>query len=156
MRKWILVAIVTFQFACESKKEWTFKEKIPLDGISPLGIVQDNETLIISDPDNNRIIITDLKGKPIEEWNNIQRPMHIDLNGGKIFSTEFINDRVVTIQNGKIEPFNLDIEFDAPAAIDVDGERMAIADFYNHLVHVITNGQVLQIGGEGHDDGKLY
>ncbi len=155
IKHWYLVAFALL-LSCDSKKEWVFKENIPLEGISPLGIIQDNGTLIISDPDNNRIVRTDFKGSIIEEWRDIQRPMHIDLSDNKIFSTEFINDRVIQLENGQLSEIKLNISFDAPAGVDVDGNKMAIADFYSHYVHLINGEQVIQIGGEGHEDGKLY
>ena len=142
--------------ACESKKEWVFDENIPLEGISPLGIIPDKETLIISDPDNNRIVRTDLNGIVIEEWAAIQRPMHIDLDDEKIYSTKFTDDRIITVIDGQIESLNLAIEFDAPAGVDVENGKIAIADFYNHKVYLIVDQQVTEIGGEGHEDGQLY
>jgi len=33
---------------------------------------------------------------------------------------------------------------------------MAIADFYSHKVFLIVDSQVIEIGGEGHEDAKLY
>ena len=141
---------------CKTEKEWSFEENIILSGVFPIGMVLVDNEFIVSDPDNNRLVRVDDRGNVLKEWSGFQRPMHITAINSTIYVPEFISDSLKVLEEDMIKSFDIDASFDAPAAIDIDGSTLAVADFYNHRVLSSQEGQISSIGGEGHEDGKLY
>lgn len=135
---------------------WKFNKEIQLDDISPIGIVAESDFLWLSDVDNNRIIKIDYEGKIIEKYDGFQRPMHIDIQGSKIYIPEYISDTVKILEDGNISAYQLKDNPDAVGGVSVDGNTVAIADFYNHRIILQQNDNVTIIGKEGHNDGELY
>ena len=143
--------------SCQSEKNWGFSHKITLpENTRPLGIGQTGDNLLISDPDNDKILRIDHDGNVTEEIGEVYRPMHIDHSDNKLFIPNFYNDAISVYQNGSVTPFPVDAVFDAPASVTVLKEVMAFADFYNHRVLLLKNGEVSQISQEGRTDGLLY
>jgi len=135
---------------------WKFSKEIKLDGISPIGIVVEGDFLWLSDVDNNRIVKIDNEGKIIEKYDGFQRPMHIAIQGSKIYIPEYISDTVKILEDGNISAYQLKDKPDAVGSVSVDGNTVAIADFYNHRIILQQNDKVTIIGKEGHNDGELY
>jgi DNA-binding beta-propeller fold protein YncE len=151
-----LLLIAIFLAGCKSEPDWSFSREIALPDIQPIGIVAEGETLWLSDAKNNRVVKIDLKGNILEEYSDIQRPMHISQNELTIYVPEYTIDSVKTIKNQQVSTFLLLEKPDAPAGIAVENNKAAIADFYNHRIIFQQNGQATSIGKEGHNQGDLY
>jgi len=150
-------------FGCsENKKKkqeatrWKFSKEIPLENISPIGIVAEGNFLWLSDVDKNRIVKIDLDGKIIEFFDGFQRPMHIAIQEDKIYVPEYISDTVKIIEKGIVSTLELKENADAIAGIAVDVNTFAVADFYNHRIILEQEDKVTILGKEGHNDGELY
>lgn len=135
---------------------WKFSQEVPLENISPIGIVAQGDFLWLSDVDNNRIVKVNLDGKIIASFDGFQRPMHIDIQDSKIYIPEYTSDTVKILENGKKTILPLTIKPDAMGGVSVDGNIITIADFYNHRIILQQDDEVTIIGEEGHNDGELY
>ncbi len=151
---WYL-ALILFA-GCHADNEWSFEKNIELGGVSPLGITLADYGLVVSDPDNNRILKIDLSGNILEIWSGFQRPMHITAKNSTVYVPEFLNDSIKMLGANAIKSLVLETTFDAPAAIDIEDNILAVADFYNHRIVLSMEGQITSIGSKGHEDGKLY
>jgi len=140
----------------EQVTEWRFSKEIKLDNISPIGIVAEGDLLWLSDVDNNRIVKINDKGKIVQEQVGFQRPMHIAINGSKIYIPEYISDTVKILEDGNVSGYLLIEKPDGIGGIAVDGNIVTIADFYNHRIILQQGDKVAIIGKEGHNDGELY
>jgi DNA-binding beta-propeller fold protein YncE len=140
----------------EPVTEWKFVKEIPLENISPIGIVAQGNFLWLSDVDNNRIVKIDHDGKIIESFDGFQRPMHLAIQLDKIYVPEYSSDTVKIIENGNVSTLVLKENTDAIGGISVDGNTIAIADFYNNRIILQQNDKTTIIGKEGHNDGELY
>jgi len=142
--------------SCNSSTEWTFNGEIPLDDITPIGIIYENESLWLSDVKNNRVVNINLKGEILKEYKGFQRPMNISKSGSRIYVPEYLTDAIKVIDKDKIAILGFSETLDAPGGVDVEGNLIAVADFFNHRV-ILQDGQnITIIGEEGHEDGKLY
>lgn len=157
-----LLGFITILGCSENKKEnreqalWKFNKEIPIDSISPIGIVAQGDFLWLSDVDNNRVVKIDLDGKILEEYSGFQRPMHIAIQDSKIYIPEYTSDTLSILENGTITTYPLKEIPDAIAGVAVEGSKVAIADFYNHRVILQQGESITIIGKEGHNDGELY
>ncbi|MCZ6898963.1 MAG: NHL repeat-containing protein [Bacteroidetes bacterium] len=144
--------------SCNSSTEWTFDREIPLDDITPIGIIYENETLWLSDVKNNRVVNINLRGEILKEHKGFQRPMNISKTGSKIYVPEYATDtiKVIDIDKDKIAILGFSETLDAPGGVDVEGNLIAVADFFNHRVILQEGPNTTIIGEEGHEDGKLY
>ena len=132
-----------------NKTEWKSSGSIILKGIAPIGISIVNNEIWISDGDNNRIVVTDFKGAITRQYEDIERPMHIEEYEGKIYVPSYMSDHIVEISNGQIDTISFDEELEAPAAISLSENQIVIADFYNNRVVVEKNGITHAIGKKG-------
>jgi len=149
--------VLLFLFGCESEpKKWVYSSSIDLDGITPIGILADDDNFWLSDVSNDRLVKIDKSGKILEEISNLIRPMHIDQEGDKIFIPQFGADNVVQWDRNIITPVNISDSLDAPGGVGVGFGLIAVADFFNHRVLVSTADTSFVIGKEGHDNGSLY
>lgn len=135
---------------------WKFSKEIPLENVSPIGIVSQNNFLWLSDVDNNRVVKADLDGNILEAFNGFQRPMHMAIKEDKIYVPEYTSDSLKIIENGKVSTYELKEKSDAIGGVAVNGNSVFIADFYNHQIILQREGKVTIIGKEGHNDGELY
>lgn len=138
------------------KERWEYSHTLLLDGISPVGIVSQDEFLWLSDVDNNRIVKTDSKGKIIEKYSGFKRPMHIAIRESEIYVPEYATDSIKILNSGKISFYPLPVQADAIAGVGISGTTIAVADFYNNRIILQQDGKVTIIGKEGHKDGELY
>jgi NHL repeat len=136
--------------------EWTFSKEIKLDNISPIGIVAQGEFLWLSDVDNNRVVKVNYAGKIIEKHGGLQRPMHLAMQGSKIYIPEYTSDTVKILEDENVSAYLLKEEPDGIGGIAVGDNTVAIADFYNHRIILQQGDKVAIIGKEGHNDGELY
>ena len=133
-----------------------FSKEIPLENISPIGIVAQGNFLWLSDVDNNRVVKIDLDGKIIESYDSFQRPMHIAIQKDKIYVPEYTSDSLKILEDGKVSTYKLKEKPDAISGVSIDGNIVAVADFYNHRIILPQDDKVTIIGKEGHNDGELY
>ncbi len=158
-----LALFVLFLSGCSENKgkkietlSWKFDRIIQLDGISPLGIVAKNEFIWLSDVDNNRVVKIDFSGNVLTEYTGFQRPMHITMQGSKIYIPEYLSDTVRILEDEHISTYSLKEKPDAIGGVATGTNMVAIADFYNHRIILQQEGVVTIIGKEGHANGELY
>ncbi len=143
--------------SCYSYKPWSMSKQIPLNGVSPIGLVEQKGDLWISDGDHNRMIKTNFSGKMLDSISDFDRPMHISNQDGKLYIPNYGADNIVIVdENKKIETLNLPDTLDAPSGISVVEDEIAIADFYNHRILYFDGAKWISIGEEGHENGDLY
>ena len=147
---------IAFLSSCQFSEEWVLEKAISLENVKPIGLVGSNQNLWISDVAHNRIVKTDLEGKVIEEYLDIERPMHIALHQSRIYVPEYTTDTIKVIADGKTEVLPLDEKPDAPGGIAVSDKIIAVADFYNHRIIVQTADATITFGKEGHNPEELY
>ena len=135
---------------------WKFSKEIPLENVSPIGIVSQNNFLWLSDVDNNRVVKADLDGNILEAFDGFQRPMHMAIKEDKIYVPEYTSDSLKIIENGNVSTLELKENTDGIGGVSVFGNTVAIADFYNHRIILQQEDKVIILGKEGHDDGELY
>jgi NHL repeat len=137
-------------------REWTFIKEIPLGGASPIGMAAQDNSLWISDVDNNRIIKIDSNGKLLEVQTGFERPMHIAVQADRIYIPEYTSDTLRIWEHGKLSAFPLLEQTDAIGGVSIEGKAIAVADFYNHRIILQQGKKVQIIGKQGHNDGELY
>ena len=144
--------------SCSEDKHsiWTYKTQISLGDISPIGITSDRKTLWLSDPDNNRLVKTDLQGNILKKQTGLQRPMHIAFLEGKLYVPEYLTDTIRVFENGIKSVLPVATKPNAPSGIDVEESTIAIADFYNHRIIIKDDTQEINIGIKGNQPGELY
>ena len=152
----ILFSCTWSQQKTRLKTAWKFEKEILLDGISPIGIVKQDSFLWISDVENNRIIKIDLGGNIIEEYSGFERPMHIAIQGRRIFIPEYTSDTIRILENGNVSNYTMAEQPDAAGGVAVVGDLVAVADFYNNRVILQRGDKIITIGKKGHNDGELY
>jgi len=136
--------------------EWKFIKEIPLGDIAPIGIASQGNFFWLSDVDNNRIVKIDFEGQIIEEFNGFERPMHIAIQGDKIYIPEYSTDSIKILENGNISNYEINEQPDAIGGVAINGNTVAIADFYNNRIILNQGDKTNIIGKEGHNDGELY
>jgi len=137
-------------------KEWKFVKTISFEDIAPIGIVADDNFLWLSDVDNNRLVKINFEGKIIEEVAGFERPMHLAIEGDKIYIPEYTVDSIKILEKGSISNFDINEPTDAIGAVSVSGNKVAIADFYKHRILLQEENKTIIIGKKGHGDGALY
>lgn len=152
----IIFVVLTLIFHCRPQERWHFEESIDLPDISPLGIATEQNFLWVSDPQHNRLYKLDLQGKSLSVYNDIQRPMHLEIHQSTVYYPEYLTDRIWANEVAGRREIPLTETPDGPAAISLSGERLAIADFYNHRIILQHPQGVTIIGRKGHGPGELY
>lgn len=153
---WLTLVLLGL-FGCTDKQpSWIYEEQIPFENISPVGIASDGNNIWLSDPDNNRVVKTDLKGMVLKKIHDLQRPMHIAYSEGKLYVPEYLTDTISVFENEKKSVLSVSLKLNAPAGIAVKDNTIAIADFYNHRVILKEGEQEITIGKKGHNQGELY
>ena len=152
----LLFLFVLLLAGCSQKKQWAHKDTISLqEQVHPLGIAENEGAIWISAPDQKKLIQINEKGEVLNQQTGLERPMHIDAAAGKLFAPLYLEDQVVTIQNGITDTLSIGIEPDAPAAVSVKGDTVAIADFYNHRIILQSRSQTTTFGEKGSGKGQL-
>jgi len=152
--------ILSFLFlivGCTQTTEWKYDDTIPLNGnINPLGITGAEGIIWISAPRQKQLTGLDKNGNIIKRFRNLQRPMRIHSDKGKLYIPIYLEDQVHVLKRDSLTNFELKIQPDAPAAVFVKGDTVAVADFYNHRIILQTGDQVTTIGEKGHGKGQLF
>jgi len=157
----IIVILLSFLISCgpevQETEVWNFKKTVNLGSISAIGIVEDGEGgFWISDGDHNRIVQVDSTGKELSAFEDLERPMHIDIDEGVVYFPEYMSDSIKTISNGVLGSIVVSDSLDAPAGVFKKGDELAIADFYSHQVYYYSGSERLKLGGEGSEKGQFY
>ncbi len=154
---WIYILVfIGLVIQCQSESEWVFYKEIPLENISPIGIVVMDSSMWISDAPNNRVVKLNLAGVLIKEYSGFQRPMHLSESNKIIYVPEYLTDRIKMIHVDSVEYLSVHAALDAPSALDVKDHMIAIADFYNHRIVLQENGKITLLGKKGNGKGELY
>jgi len=152
-------------FGCENQsntkkstpiKQWQFVKEIPLKDIAPIGIAAQGNFLWLSDVANNRVVKINLEGKIISQFTGFERPMHIAIQGDKIYIPTYTTDSVKILENGNISNYIIHQQPDAVSGVAVNGNTVAITDFYNNRIILQQGDKTSIIGKKGHGDGELY
>jgi len=140
----LLFLFVLLLAGCSQKKQWAHKDTISLqEQVHPLGIAENEGAIWISAPDQKKLIQINEKGEVLNQKTDLERPMHIDAAAGKLFAPLYLEDQVVTIQNGITDTLSIGIEPDAPAGISVKGDitgltvyedQVLVIDFFNNKI----------------------
>ena len=133
-----------------------FDHEILLGEVVPIGLVVKNDSLWVSDVKGNRFVILDLQGNLLKEYPGFQRPMHISIDGSKIFLPEFTTDKLWEICYGVADTISLEKKPDGIAGVAVKDSLLAVADFYNHRIIFSDGNKTTILGKEGHHTGELY
>ena len=172
MKHLLIVSILISIFSCktgeEVPKEWQWQKTLELDGVNPIGIVNANSNLWLSDGDHNRLVRIDSIGKIQETVDSLERPMHIAFHDNIIYIPEYGIDDVSLVytdgnkttqvgHGGNRLTIGSD-SLDAPAGFSIVEKEMAIADFYNNriLYQNGTDAEWMSFGTEGKAEGELY
>lgn len=156
MNRLLYILCITVLFISCNSEQWTPEDDIEIDGISATGLVIDGETIWLSDTDENRVVQIDFSGKIITEIKELERPMHLSLDGDQLLVPEYMLDTINILDKKKSIGY-LDILStpDAPAAVDKRGDDVIVADFYNHRVIYKKDGKSLDFGKKDEDTGKF-
>ena len=163
-----LIPLLCCKTAEEVPKEWVWQKTLELDGVNPIGIVNADGNLWLSDGDHNRLVRIDSTGKTLETVDSLERPMHIAFYDDIIYVPEYGVDAIssvpiagkATAQADRVEnriSMGSD-SLDAPAGFSMYKKEMAIADFYNNRI-LYKNGadaEWMSFGTEGKAEGELY
>jgi len=142
----------------ETLKEWVLSKIIQLDGVNPIGIVEVDGKLWLSDGDHNRLVQIDMEGKIEQTVDSLERPMHIDADKHNIYIPEYGLDTLASYNFNESKLFrnSVFLDLDAPAAVSVLGVEKAVADFYNNRI-LFNDGHVtISFGKEGKGEGEFY
>jgi len=150
------VTVLIVLSACSQTPQWKYERTIQFENITPLGNIKKDDFLYVSDSDHNKVFKMDLNWKVIETYENFDRPMHIDMDDGKLFIPEYGADTITIIHGQKTSYLPINIELDAPASVDVEGDGYLIADFYNHRIVYSSQGKNLTFGKKGKADGEFH
>lgn len=156
--KGILIGIIfssIFWFSCQDSS-WKPVNTILLDGISPIGITTIDDIIWLSDGDHNRLVSIDDSGHVTSEISDVERPMHVSSQEGKLYVPSYGTDQILTFKGGEIDTLSIAEELEAPGAVDISGGRIAIADFYNHRIVYYNGTAWTVIGSKGKADGELH
>lgn len=160
----VLLGVLLFTSCKEiekTPKEWVLSKTIQLDGVNPIGIVEVDGKLWLSDGDHNRLVQIDVEGRIEQTVDSLERPMHIDVSENILFVPQYGNDEIFNFHslNPSIQLSIFDYpkdSLDAPASISVLEREVAIADFYNNRILYTDGGEWISFGKEGKGEGEFY
>jgi len=139
------------------KVQWEFKQAIKLpQKVRPLSIAIENDEIWLSDPENNRVLKINLKSEILDSITNLERPMNIELQDGKLYIPEYLSDRVLVMTKNSKDSLSLINQLNAPASVDVSTSQIAIADFYNHRIVLRNQDKDFFFGEKGSQNGQFH
>lgn len=147
--------------SCQSENRqplrWVYQKTVQLDSISPVGIALLNGNLLLSDVDNNRLILADTSFTAISKHSPAERPVHLNQHQGKVLIPLYLEDEVLQTEGeGILSEQKIAIKPDGISAIDAAGEILAYTGFYNHKLYIEKGNTLITQGGEGKAQGQLY
>ena len=155
-----MLGTVLLLASCQEKEAlptaWTFSRTIQLDGVNPIGIVEMDGKLWLSDGDQNRLVQIDKEGRIEQTIDSLDRPMHLDAQGATLFVPQYGMDNIATITDGSLGVLSLKDSLDAPAGFSVFKNEKAIADFYNNRILYHNGTDWISFGKEGRAGGEFY
>jgi len=150
----VFLGLLITLWSCSNS--WTPSETILLGDVTPIGISTVGDEIWISDGNNNRLVQIDRTGQTIGDPIEIERPMHLGSDNGKLYIPSYGIDEILIMDNGALDTLAIQDSLDAPAAVDVSGAYIAIADFYNHRVLFKSGSDWKILGGKGKKDGQMH
>lgn len=144
---YLFAALTIFLASCTS--EWQPTGSILLEGVSPIGMVIKDGEIWISDGDHNRVIIVDRAGAITKSFDEVDRPMHIEVRDDAVLVPSYMSDAILIFENDKIDTLEVLEELEAPAAISSSGDQFVIADFYNNRIVTNSGNEWKGIGKKG-------
>ncbi|MGB3591259.1 MAG: NHL repeat-containing protein [Nonlabens sp.] len=162
----LLTALVLF-VSCKNageqpstkEKKWTYERTIELDSIRPIGIASSGKEYYLSDGDHNRIVKLDGDFQVLKSFENLDRPMHIDLKKTdgveELLIPEYGSDGILHLTTEGRKYLNIPDSLDAPAGISSFKDELAIADFYNNRILYYNGENWSSFGKPGKDHGQF-
>jgi DNA-binding beta-propeller fold protein YncE len=129
--------------------QWKSSGSVLLGDIAPIGLDISDGALWVSDGDHNKVVQMDMDGKIVTSYDSIERPMHLTIDGGKIYIPSYGTDQILIIDNNAIDTMDISIEMDAPGGVAVKNQHIAIADFYNNRIVTSNGSEWKSIGEKG-------
>ena len=156
-RFYLLLAFASLLGACQpAGPKWIFDKSIDIKGIAPIGIAVEGDHFWVSDGDNSRLLKLSQEGEVLVEENEFERPMHIAVDGGKVYIPSYGDDAIIEYKDGNRIILPIKDSLDAPAGVDVKGKEMAIADFYNHRILYTDGTNWIKVGEKGNGDLEFH
>ncbi len=137
-----------------SPPSWQPTGSIFLNDITPIGLGILDDQIWLSDGDNNRVMVLDMSGEVLRTYDEVERPMHLDISEGTAYVPSYGSDDVLMIKGDNIDTLSVDVEFEAPAAVSVSGSHTAIADFYNNRIAISDGTTWKSVGKKGKGPGE--
>ena len=159
MRKIVFNVVIccSFLISCSTEtKPWVFEKKIEIEGVNPIGIVEVDQGLWLSDGDHNRLILIDKQGKALKTIGGLSRPMHIDQKDNEVYVPEYGKDEVTVFGENSRYVLPLNETPDAPAGVAVFDDEIAVVDFYNNRILYSNGEEWISFGKEGKKEGEFY
>ena len=157
MKKIVILLSFILILSCikAERMSWQFTRVTTIPGVHPVGITSVNDTLWLSDTDNNRLVQLSNDGQVYKSVNNLDRPMHIDTFNGSLYVPEYGKDAISIYADSKFVSLQINDSLDAPAGISVYNKEIAIADFYNNTIHYFNGQKWRSFGEKGRHLGQL-
>lgn len=157
MKKIIIIGVLYSLVACVPKESvWTFSEVLSLDSIAPIGVVMKNDTLIVSDGDNGRLVFMTPDGLFLHQKKGFNRPMHIDKSLTGLWVPNYATDEILMLENKEVKKMEVPFELDSPAGVASYKDEIGIADFYHHRVLFFNGEKWSSIGQKGVEEGEFH
>ena len=146
-----ILALFLLLACSESKKQpednWKFLKTVQLEGVSPLGIAEIDNTIWISDGVGNRIVSLAENNEAVRTLDSFSRPMHIATDGKNLLIPEFKENRITITSGAERSVIPIKDSLKAPSSVSVFKNEMAISYFDDNQVLFTNNGvDWLQIG----------
>jgi len=149
-----IISGLVFFSSCK-QDNFSLIERIDLGEANPIGITMNKNEVWVSDAENNRIIIFNKDFEQLRVIEDLDRPMHIEDDQGRVFVPEYGLDQIRIFEGDSDGILQLNDTLDAPAGLSINGTELAIADFYNHSILHLYNGRLNRIGEQGSHVGEL-
>ena len=155
MKYFYAIIIAALSLTSCRQENFRFIERVDLADANPIGITTNKDEVWVSDAENNRILIFDHRFKKLRQIEDLDRPMHIEDDQGRVFVPEYGSDQIRIFEADSDGVLELSDTLDAPAGLSISGTELAIADFYNHSILHMYNGKLNRIGEQGSHVGQL-
>ena len=166
----VLITVISCDRIERKPQFWEYQKTISLGDIRPIGIATDDQSLYLSDGDNNRVLKLSTEGVLLDEMGDFERPMHLGYATTSIatektkrlmpveglYVPEYGKDTITIVHGTHRSYLQLTDSLDAPAGISLLDEKIAIADFYNHRILFYNGDDWVSVGKEGKKKGELY
>ena len=142
----VIVFIAFILISCsntkkENIKNWQFLKTVQLEGVSPLGIAEIDNTLWVSDGVGNRIVSIAEKDEAVRTIDSFSRPMHIATDGKNMIIPEFQANQVTITSGAQRSVIPIEDSLSQPSAVSVFENEMAVTYFDDNQVLFTNDGK---------------